>query len=78
MAKKKKKKNKGAHSSELTDAPIDTAVPDGKPDGHQAGKKMISLRVDADVLEYFKSGGPGYQTRMNAVLRGFAMQNEKS
>jgi len=34
-------------------------------------KATISLRVDADVLEWFKSGGPGYQTRINAVLRAF-------
>ena len=34
-------------------------------------KKAISLRVDEDVLEYFRSLGPGYQTRMNAVLRSF-------
>ena len=34
-------------------------------------KKMISLRVDPDVLDYFKSKGPGYQTRMNAVLRAW-------
>lgn len=31
----------------------------------------ISLRVDADVLEWFKAAGPGYQTRMNAVLRAY-------
>ena len=34
-------------------------------------KKMISLRVDPDVLDFFKSQGPGYQTRMNAVLRAW-------
>ncbi len=34
-------------------------------------KTSISLRIDADVLEWFKSKGPGYQTRMNAVLRAF-------
>lgn len=34
-------------------------------------KASISLRVDADVLEWFKSQGDGYQTRMNAVLRAF-------
>ncbi|MEM7240582.1 MAG: BrnA antitoxin family protein [Pseudomonadota bacterium] len=34
-------------------------------------KKMISLRVDADVLEFFKSQGKGYQTRMNAVLKAY-------
>jgi uncharacterized protein (DUF4415 family) len=34
-------------------------------------KASIALRVDADVLQWFKSQGPGYQTRMNAVLRAF-------
>lgn len=34
-------------------------------------KTSIALRIDADVLEWFKSQGPGYQTRMNAVLRAF-------
>ena len=36
-----------------------------------APKESIALRVDADVVEWFKSQGPGYQTRMNAVLRAF-------
>jgi len=34
-------------------------------------KASISLRVDQDVLEWFKDQGPGYQTRINAVLRAF-------
>ena len=34
-------------------------------------KSAIALRVDADVLEWFRAQGPGYQTRMNAVLRAF-------
>lgn len=34
-------------------------------------KASISLRVDADVLEWLKSQGPGYQTRINAILRAF-------
>jgi len=34
-------------------------------------KASISLRVDSDVLEWFKAQGAGYQTRMNAVLRAF-------
>ena len=34
-------------------------------------KKQIALRIDEDVLEWFKQQGPGYQTRMNAVLREF-------
>lgn len=34
-------------------------------------KESISLRVDQDVLEWFKAQGPGYQTRINSVLRAF-------
>ena len=34
-------------------------------------KRQIAIRVDEDVLEWFKAQGPGYQTRMNAVLREF-------
>jgi uncharacterized protein (DUF4415 family) len=34
-------------------------------------KASISLRLDQDVLQWFKAQGPGYQTRINAVLRAF-------
>jgi uncharacterized protein (DUF4415 family) len=34
-------------------------------------KALVSLRVDQDVLAWFKSEGAGYQTRINAVLRAF-------
>ena len=34
-------------------------------------KQAISLRIDQDILAWFRDGGPGYQTRMNAVLRAF-------
>ena len=34
-------------------------------------KEAISLRIDADVLDWFRAGGVGYQTRMNAVLRAY-------
>ncbi len=32
-------------------------------------KKAVYVRLDADVLEWLKSKGKGYQTRMNAMLR---------
>ncbi|TAL71287.1 MAG: hypothetical protein EPN56_06545 [Rhodanobacter sp.] len=37
----------------------------------RATKTAVSLRVDEDVIEWFKAQGPGYQTRINAVLRAF-------
>jgi uncharacterized protein (DUF4415 family) len=38
---------------------------------HPTPKQPISLRVDEDVLEWFKAQGPRYQSRMNAVLRAY-------
>ena len=37
----------------------------------QPRKEAISFRVDEDVLDWFRSQGPRYQTRMNAVLRRY-------
>ena len=34
-------------------------------------KALVSLRLDQDVLDWFKAQGPGYQTRINAVLKAF-------
>ena len=36
-------------------------------------KQPISLRVDRDVLAWFKSQGPRYQSRINAVLRSYVV-----
>jgi len=40
-------------------------------------KKAISIRIDPDVLDYFKNAGPGYQRRINAVLRSYVEQKQK-
>ncbi len=32
-------------------------------------KELVSLRIDQDVLEYFREGGPGWQDRINDALR---------
>jgi uncharacterized protein (DUF4415 family) len=39
-------------------------------------KQSVTVRLDSDVLEWFKSQGKGYQTRMNAVLRLY-MESQK-
>lgn len=40
-------------------------------------KKQITLRLDEDVVAFFKESGKGYQTRMNAVLRAFVEAKKK-
>ena len=42
---------------------LTVALPEPKADLH--------MRVDRDVLDYFRSMGKGYQTRINAVLRSY-------
>ena len=61
----------------------------GEPDwtqaivGIPAPKDHINIRIDHDVLQWFRSNGKGYQTLMNNVLRAFVQtrqqrQNTKS
>ena len=66
----------------LTDKEIEDSIADD-PDWSQAvlvippKKKAISIRLDEDVLDYFKKEGAGYQRRMNAVLRSYMQQTRK-
>ncbi|QQP89571.1 BrnA antitoxin family protein [Skermanella sp. TT6] len=74
----------------LTDRDIEAAVrddPDAAPLVDESwfdqarfvappSKAAINIRLDKDVLDFFKSEGAGYQTRMNAVLRAY-MEHER-
>lgn len=42
-----------------------------------AGKQLVSLRIDGDVLDWFKRHGKGYQTRINAVLRAYVQAHRR-
>ena len=61
---------------ELRDLPADFWV-DAVP-VLPAAKVPISLRVDSDVLEFFRETGPRYQSRMNAVLRSYMERTSAS
>jgi len=37
-------------------------------------KEHTNLRIDADVMEFFRQQGKGYQTKINAVLRSYVDQ----
>ena len=41
-------------------------------------KQSVTMRVDADVLEWFKSNNAKYQSRINQVLREFVQQERKA
>lgn len=40
-------------------------------------KAVLNIRIDKDVLEYFRKKGKGYQTLINAVLRSYVKQKEQ-
>lgn len=46
--------------------------------GLPARKQAVHMRLDADVLEWFRAHGPGYQTRINAVLRSFVQARQRA
>jgi uncharacterized protein (DUF4415 family) len=54
----------------------------GEPDwtkaimGVPAPKDHINIRIDHDVLEWFRASGRGYQTLMNNVLRAFVQSRQ--
>ena len=41
-------------------------------------KSQVTLRIDADVLEWFKGTGKGYQTRINTLLRTYMEESQSS
>ena len=64
--------------SKLKDEDIDTGdIPELGDDFfknaelHVPAKQAVTIRLDADVLEWFKSQGAGYQTRINQLLRQY-------
>jgi len=52
-----------------TTKPVEPAAPKTNP--LPAGKEMVTLRLDRDVLAHFQDDGPGWQERVNAALRTF-------
>ena len=40
-------------------------------------KKLLSIRLDQEVVDWFKATGPGYQTRMNAALKAYVRAQQK-
>jgi len=50
---------------------IEEAAVAAKPQTINGVKQIVTIRLDVDMLEWFKSAGPGYQTRINQVLREY-------
>lgn len=75
---------------DMTDAEIDAAVA-SDPDWAEfepidwskaevvvpPKKQAISIRLDQDLIDHFKAEGPGYQRRINAVLRSYVAERKR-
>ena len=74
----------------MTEEEIDAAArsdPDAQPTTEEdwaeavlilpGPKQLVCLRIDRDILDWFRGQGRGYQTRMNAVLRAYMEAQEK-
>jgi uncharacterized protein (DUF4415 family) len=83
MRKRGESRSDWAKAAAMTDEQIDASI---AADPDEAGMVMdwdnatvempqpkvpLNMRVDRDVLEYFRKTGKGYQTRINAVLRSY-------
>lgn len=73
----------------MTDADIDFSdIPEVTPAIFAKGvvrrglqpitKRQLTLRLDSDVIEWFKKQGSGYQTKMNALLRAYMKEHDKA
>ncbi len=72
----------------MTQAEVDRLADDDEgslPEGWESSvvmglpprKKDVHIRLDTDILDWFKSHGTGYQTRINAVLRSFVQSQQR-
>jgi uncharacterized protein (DUF4415 family) len=83
--KRQKAKQRKAHGKKLTSSRKATALRAAASRNWQADigslykpiKKPVTLRLDADVLAWFKLDGRGYQTRINKVLRKLMTEQRK-
>ncbi len=72
----------------MTDADIDLSdIPEVTPEMFAKGvlrrglkpitKQQLTLRLDSDVIEWFRGQGKGYQTKMNALLRAYMEEHKR-
>ena len=73
----------------MTDKDIDfSEIPEVTPEMFARGivrrglkpvvrKKQLTLRMDSDVIEWFKRQGRGYQTKINSLLRAYMEEHRR-
>jgi uncharacterized protein (DUF4415 family) len=73
-------KIKAFKNTDFSDCPVLTEeelqkIRPKHPEYFKPVKKAVQIRLDADVLVWFKAYGKGYQSRINAALREVMLRN---
>jgi uncharacterized protein (DUF4415 family) len=83
MRRRGESRSDWARVDAMTEAELDASISADPDDVHEAPdwsrtvlglparKQHVNIRIDADVLDWFRQTGRGYQTRINNVLRAF-------
>jgi uncharacterized protein (DUF4415 family) len=86
MTQRGEDKSNWAQATAMTEAEIESAIAEDSDeadmviDWSQASvelpqpKAVLNMRVDADVMDFFRKQGKGYQTKINAILRSYVDQ----
>ena len=74
MAQTPRRPGSATERAEAAFKAVTTKPDDAKPavKAITAGKELVSIRLDRDVLEHFQADGQGWQERINAALRSAA------
>ena len=64
-----------ADAVELSDEAFKKLRPVGRPKA-EVTKERITIRLSPDVVEYFRAGGKGWQTRMDEALREYVISHQ--
>ena len=54
----------------------DTTTVSSRPGSAAPQKQIVTIRLDVEMLKWFKAAGPGYQTRINQILRDHMEANK--
>lgn len=64
-------------TADIPEAPVENWALARRPGLYRPIKRPVTLRLDGDIVDWFKdrSGGRGYQTEINRVLRRYVAEN---
>lgn len=65
------------NTSEIPELPIELWSKGQRGMFYKPIKTSTTVRIDSDVIDWLKSQGKGYQTRMNAILRDAMLKDKK-